>query len=189
MGFRSANTSFYKIFIIRYHQVSSSLVFYLRLRNVVFLCVLKWVYPVKRFILSRGCWRCWFFEFPGFPVDFIMTLRKLSTSLNWPPCKSPFFPQCLANPPVFQRLLPYPPIPLEFSIDILNRGLRLFFSGKAHYSQESSWWMSNDKKKLTFSKWNTSFFLKDTVHIKFHIPRLINWFLEVVYRSKLLKCI
>ena len=130
MGFRSGNTSFYKIFIIRYHQVSSSLVFYLRLRNVVFLCVLKWVYPVKRFILSRGCWRCWFFEFPGFPVDFIMTLRKLSTSLNWPPCKSPFFPQCLANPPVFQRLLPYLPIPLEFSIDILNRGLRLFFLEK-----------------------------------------------------------
>lgn len=69
------------------------------------------------------------------PLDFqsilpwlLWNFRKFSISLRWPPLKSTFFPQILVYPPWNSN--DFYSTPLEFSIDILNRGGYGFFLKK-----------------------------------------------------------
>ena len=87
---------------------------------------------------------CWGYQFfwswlPGFPVKFTVTsLWNFPFFLHWPsppPGNLCFFLNFLCTPLEFQRLLLYP---LEFSIDILNRGGGTIFFWKSPLSFSNS---------------------------------------------------
>ena len=85
----------------------------------------KKLYPLMRILI-------FFLLNPrGFPVKFTVTPLEFSIFLHWPPAlwKSMIFLNFWCTSLEFQRLLLYP---LELSINILNRRVTIFFSGKAH---------------------------------------------------------